>query len=73
MEVDFKFFNMMVEWWEVIFVIVGKQVVADQLCCVCEVIVQKVLKYDSEMLLEEVISKGNDYLGDEVEVFELEV
>lgn len=71
-EADSKLFNMMAERREAISAIVGKQAVADQLRRACEATVEKALKYDSEMLLEEAISKGNDYLGDEAEAFELE-
>lgn len=71
-EADSKLFNMMAERREAISAIVGKQAVADQLRRACEATVEKALKYDSEMLLEEAIRKGNDYLGDEAEAFELE-
>jgi thiol-disulfide isomerase/thioredoxin len=71
-EADSKLFNMMAERREAISAIVGKQAVADQLRRACEATVEKALKYDSEMLLEEAISKGNDYLGDDAEAFELE-
>ncbi|MEQ8704089.1 MAG: thioredoxin family protein [Phaeodactylibacter sp.] len=71
-EADSKLFNMMAERREAIAALMGETAVADQLRRACKATLEKALKYDSEMLLEEVIGKANDHLGEGAESFELE-
>lgn len=71
-EADSKLFNMMAERRAAISELEGEQAVKDQLRRACKATVEKALKYDSEMLLEEAISKANNNLGDAAEAFELE-
>lgn len=70
-EADSKLFSMLTERREPVEAIVGKQAVADQLRRACEATLEKALKYDSEMLFEEVIDKASDHLGKEAQAFEL--
>lgn len=71
-ESDSKLFGMMAARREAIEAVVGKEAVADQMRRACEATVEKALKYDSEMLLDEAINKAGDHLGKEAEAFELE-
>jgi thiol-disulfide isomerase/thioredoxin len=71
-ESDSKLFSMMAARREAIEAIFGKEAVADQMRRACEATVEKALKYDSEMLLDEAINKAGDHLGKETEAFELE-
>lgn len=69
---DSKLFSKLIDYKDAVTAIVGEKAFNDQLRRACETTAKKAIEFDSEMLLEEAIKKGNAHLGAEAEAFELE-
>lgn len=71
-EADSKLFSMLMERRSEVEALLGAQAVQNRVRSACEATVKKALEFDSEMLLEEAISKADAHLGADAKAFELE-